>query len=424
MDESAVIRKAARRLIPFLCLLYFVAFLDRVNVGFAALTMNQDLGLSASAYGLGAGIFFLGYFLFEVPSNLLLKRFGARRWIARIMLTWGVISILMAFVTGPVSFWILRFLLGVAEAGFFPGIILYLTYWFPNSHRGAVVGFFVLANPLSTVVGAPLSTVLLNTSLFGLAGWQTMFIVEGIPAVILSFFVLKLLADSPAHAKWLTREECATLEAAIAREQRPDQHASLRDAFTSGRVWLLAVIYFGLNFGVYGFGFWAPQMIKSVGHFTNSETGLVTMLPYAFGAMAMFFWGRHSDRTRERVWHLVLPAMLGATGFLLGSYADNVWVVIACYTLGAMGILGAMPVFWTFPTSILTGTAAAGGIALINSIGTLSGYVGPVLLGKLKDLTGEYHTGLIVLAVTMAAAGLLSLGVRSSVMPDKARPAA
>lgn len=407
--ERAVIAKAALRLIPFICLLYFVAFLDRVNVGFAALTMNQDIGLSASAYGLGAGIFFLGYFIFEVPSNLLLKRFGARRWIARIMVTWGLVCLAMAFVTGPVSFWILRFLLGVAEAGFFPGMILYLTFWFPNSVRGAMIGYFLLANPLSSVIGAPLSTALLGTQLWGLAGWQTMFIIESLPAIALGVAVLFWLSDSPAKAQWLNEDERRTLETAIAREQRPDQHAALRDAFASPQVWLFGLIYFGLNLGVYGFGFWAPQMIKSLGNFSNAQTGLVTILPYACGAVAMFLWGRHSDRTRERVWHIALPALLGATGFLIGSNTDNLWLAIASFSVGAIGIFGALPVFWTLPTAMLTGAAAAGGIALINSIGTLSGYLGPVVIGKLKEATSGYSAGLAVLAVSMAFSSVLSL---------------
>lgn len=424
-ETRAVLRKVALRLIPFLCLLYFVAFLDRVNVGFAALTMNADIGLSDAAYGIGAGIFFLGYFLFEVPSNLFLKRVGARRWIARIMFTWGVIAVAMAFVQGPASFWTLRFLLGVAEAGFFPGMILYLTYWFPNSARAAVIGYFLLANPLSSVIGAPLSTLLLDTQIFGLSGWQTMFVVEGLPAVLLAFVVLYKLPDSPADAPWLSPQERDTLQAAIDREQLPDRHESLREAFLSSRVWLLALIYFGINLGVYGFGFWAPQIIRGLGQFTNTETGLVTVIPYACGAIAMFLWGRHSDRTGERKWHLALPALLGAVGFLVGGHATGITLAIAGFTLGAIGLYAALPVFWTLPTAILAGTAAAGGIALINSIGTLSGYVGPVLMGKLKEATQDNSGGLLALAVGLVFAGTLSLVVgrlrstpRASAIPD------
>jgi MFS transporter, ACS family, tartrate transporter len=408
-EEQAVLRKTAWRLIPFLCLLYFIAFLDRVNVGFAALTMNQDIGLSASAYGLGAGIFFLGYFFFEVPSNLLLKRFGARRWIARIMVSWGIISMAMAFVQGPVSFWILRFLLGVAEAGFFPGIILYLTYWFPNRVRGAMVGYFLLANPLTSVLGAPLSTALLGSELFGLAGWQTMFIIEGIPAILLGIVVLFYLHDSPAEAKWLNADEKRVLIAAVEREQQSAQHASLREGLTSRTVWLFGLIYFGMNLGVYGFGFFAPQIIKGLGSFTLTQTGFVTAIPYACAGLAMFLWGRHSDSTGERVWHFSLAALIGACAFTIGSYSTNVYVAIAAFSIGSMGVLGALPVFWTMPTALLTGTAAAGGIALINSIGTLSGYFGPVLMGKLKESTGSYAAGLTLIAVAMSLSALLVL---------------
>jgi ACS family tartrate transporter-like MFS transporter len=408
-EEHSVLRKTAWRLIPFLCLLYFIAFLDRVNVGFAALTMNQDIGLSASAYGIGAGIFFLGYFFFEVPSNLLLKRFGARRWIARIMVSWGIVSMAMACVQGPVSFWILRFLLGVAEAGFFPGMILYLTYWFPNRVRGAMVGYFLLANPLTSVLGAPLSTALLGSELFGLAGWQTMFIIEGIPAILLGIVVLFYLHDSPAEAKWLNADEKRVLISAIEREQQFAQHASLREGLTSRSVWLFGAIYFGMNLGVYGFGFFAPQIIKALGNFSVTQTGFVTAIPYACAALAMFLWGRHSDATGERVWHFSLAALMGACAFTIGSYSTNVYIAIAAFSLGAMGVLGAMPVFWTMPTALLTGTAAAGGIALINSIGTLSGYFGPVLMGKLKESTGSYTAGLTLIAVAMSLSALLVL---------------
>jgi len=416
-EERAVIRKAAVRLLPFLCLLYFVAFLDRVNVGFAALTMNQDIGLSATAYGFGAGIFFIGYFLFEVPSNLLLGRFGARRWIARIMISWGLVSIAMAFVQGPASFWSLRFLLGVAEAGFFPGIILYLTFWFPNSVRGAMIGYFLLANPLTSVIGAPLSTALLGTSLFGLAGWQTMFIIEGLPAIALGIVVLRWLRDSPAHAEWLSVREREVLTAAVARDQQRSQHSSLRDGLANPRVWLFALIYFGLNLGVYGFGFWAPQMIKSLGEFSNEQIGLITVIPYACGALAMFLWGRRSDRTGERRWHLAVPALVGAIGFLCGSHANAVEIAIACYTLGAVGIFAALPVFWTLPSAMLTDRAAAGGIALINSIGTLSGTLGPVMIGRLNEATGSYSAGLFLLSFSMAMAGVLTLFAGRSVAP-------
>jgi len=406
-EEQAVVRKAMWRLLPFLCFIYFIAYLDRVNVGFAALTMNADLGLTATAFGRGAGIFFVAYFLFEVPSNFALKRFGARVWIARIMVTWGIISISMAFVRGETSFLIMRFLLGVAEAGFFPGMVLYLTFWFPNSVRGAIMGTFIIANPASTIIGAPLSTTLLGTSVFGFAGWQTMFIVEGLPAVLLGFAVLFVLCDSPAKAKWLTVREREVLLAAIARDERTNTHTSLRDGLASPQVWLFSLLYAALMMGVYGFGLWSPQIIKSLSGFDNQKVGLVLMIPYVCATIAMVAWGRHSDRTGERTWHLALPALVGAGGFLFGSYTDNFYLAVAGFSLGAMGIYSCLPLFWTLPTAILGGTAAAGGIALINSIGNLSGYFGPSIIGALKDSTQGYTAGLLVIAASLAVASVL-----------------
>lgn len=406
-EERAVVRKVAWRLLPFLCLIYFIAYLDRVNVGFAALTMSPDLGLSATAYGLGAGIFFVGYFLFEVPSNFMLKRVGARLWIARIMVTWGLISIAMAFVTGPTSFLVLRFLLGVAEAGFFPGMILYLTFWFPNSVRAAILGVFIIANPASTIIGAPLSTSLLGTSLFGLAGWQTMFVVEGLPAVLLGVAVLFVLCDGPGNAHWLSERERHVLLNAISRDERLNVHSSWRAGLLSADVWRFAALYAALMMGVYGFGFWAPQIIKSLGGLTNSEVGRVLVIPYAGATLAMYLWARHSDRTGERMWHLALPAFAGTVGFLYGGFADNVYLSVVAFTLGAVGIYATLPVFWSLPTALLGGSAAAGGIALINSIGNLSGYIGPSLIGWLRDRTNGYAPGLLVIAASMLLAGVL-----------------
>jgi ACS family tartrate transporter-like MFS transporter len=413
--ERAIVAKVARRLIPCLAVLYFVSFLDRVNVGFAALTMNQDVGLSASAYGFGAGIFFLGYFIFEVPSNLIMKKVGARRWIARIMISWGLVSAAMAFVSGPVSFWCLRFLLGLAEAGFFPGMILYLTYWFPKETRGRVMGGFLIAIPLSSALGAPLSTMLLETSLFGLKGWQTMFIVEGLPAVLLGIAVLCLMPDGPRDAKFLTPEERERLAAVLEREGTQATHASLRDGLMSGAVWRFALIYLGLVIGLYGFGFWAPQMVKSLGTLSTLQVGLVTMGPFALGAIAMHIWGRRSDRSGDRNLALALPAFLGAAGFAASAASTDPVLTMAAFTVAAIGIYASLPVFWTLPTAILTGTAAAGGIALINSIGNLGGYVGPVAVGWLRDQTGSYSGGMIALGAGLACAGLLALtGRRAS----------
>jgi ACS family tartrate transporter-like MFS transporter len=410
-EERAVVRKAMWRLLPFLCFVYFIAYLDRVNVGFAALTMNEDLALSATAFGHGAGIFFLAYFLFEVPSNFALKRYGARIWIARIMVTWGIISTSMAFVSGEKSFLLLRFLLGVAEAGFFPGMVYYLTFWFPNSVRAGILGLFIIANPASTIIGAPLSTALLDTSLFGLTGWQTMFVVEGLPAVILGFVVLYVLCDSPEKAKWLSTREREVLQQAIRRDEGLATHTSLREGLASSQVWLFSLLYASLMMGVYGFGLWAPQIIKSLGNLGNQQVGLVLIIPYACATLAMVLWGRHSDRTGERVWHLALPCLIGAGGFLYGSYADNLYLAVAAFSVGAMGIYASLPLFWSLPTAILGGTAAAGGIALINSIGNLSGYFGPSIIGKLKDLTQGYTAGLLVIAASLAFASVLGYWV-------------
>ena len=407
IEERAVIRKAMWRLLPFLCFVYFIAYLDRVNVSFAALAMNTDLGISDSAYGLGAGIFFIAYFLFEVPSNFALKRFGARIWIARIMVTWGLISMGMAFIAGPKSFYVMRFLLGVAEAGFFPGMIFYLTYWFPNRVRAGILGIFIIANPASTVVGAPLSTTLLTTSVFGFTGWQTMFLVEGLPAILLGFVVLFVLCDSPAKAKWLTEREREVLLAAVQRDERLSTFTSARDGLLNPLVWLFSGLYAALMMGVYGFGLWAPQIVKSLGNLSNQQVGLVLMIPYACATLAMVLWGRHSDRTGERKWHLTLPGIVGMIGFLYGGFTGNFYVAVIGFTLGAIGIYASLPLFWSLPTAILGGSAAAGGIALINSIGNLSGYLGPFLIGKLKDLTQSFAAGLLLIAASLGLAAIL-----------------
>jgi MFS transporter, ACS family, tartrate transporter len=419
-EERAVVRKAMWRLLPFLVFVYFIAYLDRVNVGFAALTMNADLAISATAYGHAAGIFFIAYFLFEVPSNFALKRFGARVWIARIMVTWGIISVGMAFVQGTTSFFIMRFLLGVAEAGFFPGMILYLTFWFPNSVRAGILGLFIIANPASTIIGAPLSTQLLEWNLFGLKGWQTMFVIEGLPAILCGFLTLFILCDSPAKAKWLTDREREVLQNAVARDDRRSTHRSLKEGLASPQVWWFSLLYATLMMGVYGFGLWAPQIIKSLGDLSNQQVGLVLIIPYAFATLAMVLWGRHSDKTGERTWHLAIPAAVGTVGFLMGSFAESFHIALVGYTIGAMGIYGCLPLFWSLPTAILGGTAAAGGIALINSIGNLSGYFGPSVIGKLKDSTQGYTAGMLVIAASLALASVLGyfIGRRSERRPQ------
>ena len=407
--------KVSWRLIPFMVLLYFVAFLDRVNVGFAALTMNKDLGLTATVFGNGAGIFFIGYFIFEVPSNVALEKFGARMWIARIMITWGIISGLMALTTGPISFYTLRFLLGIAEAGFFPGMILYLTYWFPSAYRAKIVGCFLLAIPISSIIGAPISTALLGTSILGLKGWQSLFILEALPALVLGFVVLFFMTDKPEKAHWLTPAERDWLSRVLQAERKTREsvhHYTLGQALMNPRVVLFGLMYFGIVIGMYGFSFWLPQIIKGFGGLSNWQVGLITMIPSAFAAAAMYLWGRHSDKTGERVWHVFLPAIIGGTslaisGFLTGTPA----LALVALTIGAMGIYAALPTFWTLPTAMLSGTAAAGGIALINSIGNLGGYFGPSFMGYLKDWTKSHTYGLIGLGACMAMSGFLALAM-------------
>lgn len=403
-----IVRKIARRLIPFLGVLYLVSFLDRVNIGFAALTMNADLGLTAVTFGIGSGIFFLGYILAGIPSNAVLIRVGARRWISIIMMAWGLVSASLAFTSGPVSFYALRFLLGVAEAGFFPGIILYLTYWFPAAYRGRVLGAFLLALPISNVIGAPVSTALLALNEEGLKGWQWMFLLEGLPAVLLGCLTWHYLADSPAQSTWLAPEEKQWLERELAKERLgvPGADASVAQGIGNIRVWGLGLIYFGICVGLYTYGFWLPQIIKSAGDLTNRQTGIVTMIPYAIAGCAMYGWGQYSDSHREaRQRHVAWPALLGALGLAVSALPHlPPTISLMAITVAASGIYASIPPFWTLPTRVLTGASAAGGIALINTLGNAGGFVGPSLLGIIKKTTGSYGPSLWTLS------GILLIG--------------
>ena len=411
---NGALRKVAWRLIPFMGLLYFVAFLDRVNIGFAALTMNADLGLDAKMYGFASGIFFIGYVLLEVPSNIIMERVGARLWIARIMLSWGLLSACTAFVNSPTQLYVLRFLLGVAEAGFFPGMILYLTYWFPEAWRGRILSAFMVALPLSNAIGSPVSTALLSFDAYGLTGWRWMFLLEGIPAVVCGIAVLVFLRDRPAKAAWLTSEEKEWLQGELARERAAHgtvKHTSLT-ALRDPRVWLLGLVYFGMVTSLYGFGFWLPQIVKGFGNLSNLEVGFVTAIPYAVGALSMFFWGRHSDRTGERTWHVALPTFVGAVGFLLSAFwGDTPALALAALCLTAMGCYPALPVYWTLPTSLLSAGGAAAGIALANSIGNTGGFLGPTLVGYVTQATGSYAAALCMLAAFVAGSGVLVLAL-------------
>jgi len=412
--EESTYRKVSWRLLPFLLLCYVVAYLDRVNVGFAKLQMLADLNFSETMYGLGAGIFFLGYFIFEVPSNVILHKVGARVWIARIMITWGVISAAMMFVTTPTMFYVMRFLLGAAEAGFFPGIILYLTYWYPAERRGRVTATFMTAVALSGVIGGPLSGYIMKnmSGVNGWDGWQWMFLLEGIPSVLIGIAVLFLLDDRVADAKWLTDAEKALLQRNIKAEEGKKEDLPISKALTSGRVWLMGLIYFSFVMGLYGISFWLPTIIKATGVKDVLDISLLTAIPYGFAVVAMVLVGRSADRHQERRWHVAIPGLLGALGLVLSvMWRGDTVLAMAALTLATMGILCTLPLFWSLPTSFLAGAGAAAGIALINSLGNLSGFVSPYMMGWLKDLTKSTDAGMYVLATSLVVGGLLTLSV-------------
>ena len=408
--ETSTIRAISWRLIPFLVLAYFFSYLDRVNLGFAALTMNAELKFSPTVFAWGAGIFFIGYFIFEVPSNLALERFGASRWIARIMVTWGIISALMALVSGETSFYVLRFLLGVAEAGFFPGIILYLTYWYPAEYRARFLAAFAIAVPVSTLIGAPASGLLLGLDgAMGFKGWQWLFIIEGVPSILLGIVTWFYLTDRPESAGWLSADQKAWLAAKLDAETAAKQaakHLTLGEALSSPKVITLSLVYFGFVGALYGMQFWLPQIVKAFG-LTNAQTGFVTAIPYLFGTVAMILWARHSDASRERVVHVGAPLLLTALALGVSSYIHDPTMTMVVLTVAAIGVFCTFGVFWTLPTAWLSGTAAAGAIALINSIGNLAGFGGPYLIGWVKEATGKTSTGLLVLAVLPLIGGLL-----------------
>jgi len=401
--ERQTIARVSRRLLPLLMACYFVAYLDRVNVGFASLTMNKALGFSSAVYGFGGGIFFLGYFIFEVPSNVLLSKVGARRWIARILVTWGIISACTAFITGPTSFYSVRFLLGIAEAGFFPGIILYLTWWFPSYYRSRIVGIFMAAIPLSNILGSLVSGVLLDLDgWMGLAGWQWLFIMEAAPAVVLGVAFWIYMTDWPSEAHWLTAEQRGWLTARLdaERAQREEiRHYSLWQALTNRRVLTLSLVYFGGTFSGYGIVLFQPQIVHrlSAGF---GMTGLINAVPYIFAAIAMVLWGRHSDHTGERPRHVAAAYSVGAAGLIATAMMTDPVLTMTMLVVAAMGQSSTGPTFWTLPTAMLSGTAAAGGIALINALGNLGGFFGPYLFGLIKDATGGSFTyALMVLAL-------------------------
>ena len=417
--EDRAIRKITWRLIPFLMLLYFVAFLDRINVGFAALTMNRDIGLTSQMFGLGSGIFFLGYFAFEVPSTIILHKVGARFWIGRVMITWGLVSVAMVFTRGPISFYVLRFLLGLAEAGFFPGIILYLSYWFPSNHRSAVTAMFMAAAPAAGLIGSPVSGALMELNgMLGLRGWQWLFLLEGIPALVLGFVTFRFLTDRPAVAGWLTPDERDWLTSAIAQEQTgikdPRSHSAWR-ALADWKVLALSLAYFGTSAGLYTIGFWAPLIVKGLG-FSVFNVGLLVAIPNLIAVVGMVLWSRSSDRTGERYWHAAIACLVGAAGMALAARAgSSAFLAIAGLSLTAFGVSAAKPPLWCLPTTFFAGTAAAASIGLINSLGTLGGFVGPYMIGSTNGTRGNFTRGLYLVGGTLIVSAVTILIMRLAI---------
>jgi ACS family tartrate transporter-like MFS transporter len=409
--ERRTIAKVSWRLLPLVALAYCIAYIDRSNISFAALTMNKDLGFSAYIYGWGAGIFFFGYFLFEIPSNLILEKVGARIWIARIMITWGIISGLTAFVTGPTSFLIIRFLLGAAEAGFFPGMILYFTYWFPSEYRGRVISTLFIAQPIANAVASIVSAAILEMDgVLGIKGWQWIFIIEALPAVLLGLVVLRAMTDKPARADWLDAEEKTWLQARMDGENRRVESAgrlTLARALADPRVAALSAIYLMSVTANYGIVFFMPQIIKGIG-LTNMMTGLLSSVPYIIGTIGLIAWGWSSDRNNERRWHLIVASTVGALGLAFAAWSGATYWALIGMSAATVGIYGSRAAFWPMPSMFLTGTAAAGAIALINATGNLGGYFGPFIVGWIKDSTNSFEAGLYFLAACSLSCAVIT----------------
>ncbi|MGD0563309.1 MAG: MFS transporter [Roseiarcus sp.] len=435
--EQRTTTQIAWRFIPFLIVCYFVAYLDRVNVGFAKLTMDADIGVTDTMFGFGAGVFFLAYFLFEVPSNLLLDRFGARRWIARIMFSWGLISGAMAFIpdiakatgiSGEYTFYSLRILLGFAEAGFFPGIIFFLTLWFPTTYRARIVGYFMAAIPLSSALGSPVSASLLGLNgVGGFKGWQWLFIAEAAPSLILAVVTYFYLTDRPADATWLDDEQRTWLSARLASEDKVRETVSPASVLASlydGRVLALSLVYFGAVACLYGVGFWLPTIVKGFG-VSIAMTGWINAIPYLVGFFGMIWWGMRSDARMERTRHLAIALAIAAIGVGASAFISDPLFKMIALTFGAFGVFASLPIFWTLPTAILSGASAAAGIAAINSIGNLSGYFGPFVIGWIKDATGSFAWGLAAVAACAAIALVIALALGHDTSleraPDEAR---
>ncbi|WP_233852935.1 MFS transporter [Paraburkholderia sp. HD33-4] len=412
--ERRTISKATKRLVPFVLLCYFVAYLDRTNIGIAALQMNKDIGITASQFGFGAGIFFLMYFSMEVPSNILMTRFGVRRWVARIMFTWGVVAAGMAFVKGASGFYTMRALLGVAEAGFFPAMIFYLTTWFPAAYRARAISYLQVAGPMSFLIGAPISSALLGfDGYLGMHGWQWMFILEAVPAILLSGLVLFLLSDNPRSAKWLSPDECDWLTKTLASEEkrRTDvRQYSVLQAMVEPRVLLMALVHFNIVLSVYGVGFFLPQIVKGFG-LSNFQTGLVSAIPYIAGSVGIIWLGRRSDATKERRLHTAVPLLVAAVALIVAASTQTLEVKMMAFSFAAFGAYGCVSAFWTLPSTFLSGAAVAGAIAIISCIGALGGFAGPWVMGLVKDATGSFSGGLYFLGIMdlLAVAIVLAL---------------
>ncbi|MFF1758682.1 MFS transporter [Streptomyces sp. NPDC058266] len=418
--ENAVFRKVTKRIVPFLILCYVVSYLDRVNVGFAKLQMSDDLGFSEAAYGLGAGLFFIGYFLFEVPSNLMLQRVGARTWIARIMISWGVVSAAFVFVTNESTFYVLRFLLGADEAGFYPGVILYCTYWFPSHRRARVIAMFMSAIPVAGIFGNPLSGWILDTfhGVSGWQGWQWMFLLEAVPALMVGVATLFYLDNGVRDAKWLSDEEKTVIERALAEDTKHQTvHGKVWDAFREPKVWLMSLIYFCFIMGQYALTFWLPTFVESTGIKGNLTIGVLSAVPFLAALVAMNLFGHSADKRRERRWHLVVPSLMGAVGFsLAASWSGSTVLSLIALSFAAAGVLTCAPLFWSLPTAFLGGAAAAAGLAVINSVGNLAGFVSPYMIGALKDATGSTSIPMYVLALSLVVGAAAVLAIKKGVV--------
>ncbi len=409
--ESAVISRLMWRLMPFLFLLYVVAYLDRINMGFAVLQMRGQLGLSDRVIGRAGGMFFAGYFFFQLPSNLVLEKFGVRRWITGLMVTWGVISCLMIFVRGPYSFYGLRILLGAAEAGFFPGMVLYMKRWFPARARARAVAWFMMANPVAGMIGSPLSGALLSLSGKGLSGWQWMFLMEGLPAILLGATVFWVLSDQPQEAAWLKGEERSWLLAKLSQEQQVGSRGPgiFWRVLIAPRIWGLSLVYFGVSTTMYGLTLWLPSVIQSLSGLGYFATSLIAVLPFVLTAIAMVLVGMHSDRTGERRWHTAIAAFTGAAALVAAGYGRSTVVVVACLALGLAAAESMVGPFWAMATSRMSGLSAAAGIAVINSLANLGGYYGPDIIGFFRKLNGGFRGGLLAIGATLALSGTIAL---------------